>query len=59
MWRCPSCGRFLANRRCVHIGEGYSATWISKGDCSRHGSVTPLAAWEELWGDFDPETTDV
>jgi hypothetical protein len=55
MWRCPYCGRFLANRRCEPVGEGYAATWISKGNCTTHGAVTPWAYWEDLWDDFDPE----
>lgn len=54
-WRCPRCGRFLANARAAYVA-GSLVYWSSHGDCNVHGEVSPLAAWEELWGeDFDPE----
>lgn len=57
MWRCPHCGRFLSNQRCQYERpEGaYIGYWASLGDCATHGTVSPPAGWEELWGEWDPE----
>jgi hypothetical protein len=55
MWRCSKCGRFLGDRAVKRVGEGYAQTWVSVGLCLRHGEQTPLVAWEELHGNWDPE----